>query len=328
MALIGTFQMPNSFCQKLKIQYPILLGGMLQVGKARLAAAVSEAGGLGILGAGAWTGDQLRGQIEQVRNLTDKPFGVNIPVRSLRSPELVEVALDQKVPAVTTSAGNPNRYTEELQRGGIYVIHVIPTVEHARKAQEAGVDAIIAEGYESGGFVNLEEVTTLILVPQVVEAVRLPVIAAGGIGNGRGLAAALALGAVGVQVGTRFLASEESEVTPAYKKALQLARDTDTVVVRGKKMAHRDLKDELLIRVTPNLDQASSEEWVALHERERVQERELREQLQERKMWPTRSAGQVAGLIHEILPAGEIITRMVREARDALRGSLGLLPGC
>jgi len=320
--------MQNVLCQSLNIRYPILLGGMLQVGRARLAAAVSEAGGLGVLGAGAWTGDELRGQIGQVRKLTDKPFGVNIPVRSLRSPELVDVVLEQKVPAVTTSAGDPKRYTKELQMGGIYVIHVVPTVEHARKAEETGVDAIIAEGYESGGFVNLEEVTTFVLVPQVVEAVRLPVIAAGGIGNGRGLAAAMSLGAVGVQVGTRFLASEESEVTPAYKKALQLARDTDTTVVRGRRMAHRDLKDELLIRIAPNLDKVTSEEWVALHERETVQEGEIQSQLHERKMWPTRSAGQVAGLIHEILPAREIITRMVREAHDALRGSMDLLPGC
>ena len=318
--------MSNILCQSLNIRYPILLGGMLQVGRARLAAAVSEAGGLGILGAGAWTGDELRNEIAQVRKLTDKPFGVNIPVRSARSPELVDVVLEEKVPAVTTSAGDPRRYSRELQRGGIYVIHVVPTVEHARKAQESGVDAIIAEGYESGGFVNLEEVTTFVLIPQVVESVRLPVIAAGGIGNGRGLAAALALGAMGVQVGTRFLASEEAEVTPAYKKALLLARDTDTMVVRGKRMAHRDLKDELLMRVTPNLDKVTSEEWIALHERERVQEGEIQSQLQERKMWPTRSAGQVAGLIHEVLPAREIMANMIQEAQAVLRGLSDLLP--
>jgi len=318
--------MSNILCQSLNIRYPILLGGMLQVGRARLAAAVSEAGGLGILGAGAWTGDELRNEIAQVRKLTDKPFGVNIPVRSARSPELVDVVLEEKVPAVTTSAGDPRRYGRELQRGGIYVIHVVPTVEHARKAQESGVDAIIAEGYESGGFVNLEEVTTFVLIPQVVESVRLPVIAAGGIGNGRGLAAALALGAMGVQVGTRFLASEEAEVTPAYKKALLLARDTDTMVVRGKRMAHRDLKDELLMRVTPNLDKVTSEEWIALHERERVQEGEIQSQLQERKMWPTRSAGQVAGLIHEVLPAREIMANMIQEAQAVLRGLSDLLP--
>jgi len=318
--------MSNILCQSLNIRYPILLGGMLQVGRARLAAAVSEAGGLGILGAGAWTGDELRNEIAQVRKLTDKPFGVNIPVRSARSPELVDVVLEEKVPAVTTSAGDPRRYSRELQRGGIYVIHVVPTVEHARKAQESGVDAIIAEGYESGGFVNLEEVTTFVLIPQVVESVRLPVIAAGGIGTGRGLAAALALGAMGVQVGTRFLASEEAEVTPAYKKALLLARDTDTMVVRGKRMAHRDLKDELLMRVTPNLDKVTSEEWIALHERERVQEGEIQSQLQERKMWPTRSAGQVAGLIHEVLPAREIMANMIQEAQAVLRGLSDLLP--
>ena len=163
-------------------------------------------------------------------------------------------------------------------------MHVVPTVEHARKAQETGVDAIIAEGSESGGFVNLEEVTTFILVLQVVRAVSLPVIAAGGIGNGQGLAAAMALGAVGVQAGTRFLATEESEATPAYKKALLLAGDTDTRVVHGQKMAHRDLKDELLAQVTPNLDVVKSEEWVALQEKERVQEGEIKSQLRKRTM--------------------------------------------
>jgi len=318
--------MRNILCQSLNIRYPILLGGMLQVGRPRLTAAVSEAGGLGILGAGAWTGGELRQQIAQVRNLTGKPFGVNIPVSSVRSAELVEVVCKQKVSAVTTSAGDPRRYTKELQRGGIYVSHVVPTVEHARKAQEAGVDAIIAEGYESGGFVNLEEVTTFILVPQVVEAVQLPVIAAGGIGNGGGLAAAMALGAVGVQVGTRFLASEESEVTPAYKKALLLARDTDTIVVRGKRMAHRDMKDELLMRVTPNIDKATSEECIAIHEWDGVNENEMQTYLSKRKIWPTCSAGQVAGLIHEILPAKEIMVRMVREAQTILRGLADLLP--
>ena len=319
--------MENILCQNLNIRYPILLGGMLQIGRARLAAAVSEAGGLGILGAGAWTGEELRGQIRQVRQLTAKPFGVNIPVRSPRAPELVDVILEQKIPVVTTSAGNARLYTQTLQKGGIYVMHAIPTVDHARRAQEAGVDAIIAEGYESGGFLSLEEVTTFILVPQVVEAVSLPVIAAGGIGNGRGLAAALALGAIGVQVGTRFLASEESEVTPSYKNALLLARDTDTTVVRGKRMAHRDLKDELLMRVKPGLDKVDSAEWVALHEQDKRNEDEIQAHLQERKGWPSRSAGQVAGLIHEILPAKEIMQCMVQEAQAILRGLGDLLPG-
>jgi len=316
--------MKNILCQSLNIRYPILMGGMLRVGRARLAAAVSEAGGLGILGAGGWMKDELRDQIAALRKRTAKPFGVNVPVRSPRSSELMEVVLEQKVPVVTTSAGDPARYTEALKKAGIYVLHVVPTVEHARKAQGAGVDAIIAEGFESGGFVNLEEVTTFILVPQVIEAVHLPVLAAGGIGNGRGLAAALALGAAGVQVGTCFLASEESEVTLAYKKALLLATDTDTVVVRGKSMARRELKDELLTRVIPNLDKATTKNWV-VHERGEWKENEVQSQLKERGIWPTRSAGQVAGLIHEILPAKEIIVRMVHEARDVLKGLGDLL---
>jgi enoyl-[acyl-carrier protein] reductase II len=319
--------MENVICRNLRIKYPILLGGMLQVGTARLAAAVSAAGGLGILGAGSWTGEELRRQIRRVRKSTEKPFGVNIPVRSVRAAELVEVVGEEKIPAVTTSAGDPGRYTKDLQKRGIYVMHVVPTVEHARKAQEAGVNAIIAEGYESGGFVNLQEVTTFILVPQVAKAVSLPVLAAGGIGDGRGLAAALALGAVGVQVGTRFLASEESEVPPAYKRALLLARDTDTFVVRGSRMAHRDLKEDLLLQVTPRLDPVSAEDWLAVNEKEKREEGDIRSLLRDRKIWPTRSAGQVAGLIGEILPVREILDRMIREAHEVLRGGEDLLPG-
>jgi enoyl-[acyl-carrier protein] reductase II len=293
---------------------------MLQLGRARLVAAVSEAGGLGILGAGAWSAEELQEQIRQVRELTKNPFGVNIPVRSPRSPELVHVVREEKIPAVTTSAGDPRRYTQELRRAGIYVLHVVPTVEHARRAGEAGVDAVIAEGVESGGFVSLEEVTTFVLVPQVVEAVNLPVLAAGGIGDGRGLAAALALGAVGVQVGTRFLASEESEAGAGYKEALRQARDTDTVVVRGNRMAHRDLKDELLARVGANPGLETSREWIAAHEKDSAGEHEMQARLRERKNWPTRSAGQVAGLVREVLPVKEIIDRMVKDAREVLQG--------
>jgi enoyl-[acyl-carrier protein] reductase II len=305
----------NILCEMVGIKYPILLGGMLFVGRARLAAAVSNAGGLGILGAGAMGSEELKGEIREIRSLTERPFGINIPVRSPRAGDLVRVAVEETVKIVTTSAGDPFQFTEPLKQKGVMVIHVIPTVAHARRAQDAGVDAVVAEGSESGGYINLEEVTTMALVPQVVDAVKLPVIAAGGIADARGLVAALALGAVGVQMGTRFLATTECEIPDDYKKALLLAGDTDTVVVRGKITAHRDLKKELISKVQESKGDAlvSVEEMVSQFERG-----SLREFPKDEIRWAGRSAGQSAGLIHEILPVEKVISRMMAEVHTLM----------
>jgi len=306
------------------IKYPILLGGMLFVGKAKLVAAVSNAGGLGILGGGAMGSEELREEIREIRSLTERPFGINIPVRSPRAEALVQGVFEEGVKIVSTSAGDPFQFTKPLKQRGVIVIHVVPTVAHARRAQDAGVDAIVAEGSESGGYINLEEVTTMALVPQVVDVVKLPVIAAGGIADARGLVAALALGAVGVQMGTRFLATKECEIPDDYKKALLLARDTDTVVVRGKITAHRDLKKELIAKVqeSEGVPLVSVEEMVSQFEREGV-----REFPKDGIRWAGRSAGQSAGLIHEILPVEKVIIRMMAEAQalmTSLTKKLGL----
>jgi enoyl-[acyl-carrier protein] reductase II len=306
------------------IKYPILLGGMLFVGKAKLVAAVSNAGGLGILGGGAMGSEELREEIREIRSLTERPFGINIPVRSPRAEALVQGVFEEGVKIVSTSAGDPFQFTKPLKQRGVIVIHVVPTVAHARRAQDAGVDAIVAEGSESGGYINLEEVTTMALVPQVVDVVKLPVIAAGGIADARGLVAALALGAVGVQMGTRFLATKECEIPDDYKKALLLARDTDTVVVRGKITAHRDLKKELIAKVqeSEGVPLVSVEEMVSQFEREGV-----REFPKDGIRWAGRSAGQSAGLIHEILPVEKVIGRMMAEAQalmTSLTKKLGL----
>jgi enoyl-[acyl-carrier protein] reductase II len=308
----------NILCQMMGIRHPILLGGMLFVGRARLVAAVSNAGGLGILGAGAMGADELQEEIRQVRSLTDRPFGLNIPVRSPRAEALVQVVFEEAVKIVSTSAGDPFQFTEPLKQKGVIVIHVVPTVAHARRAQDAGVDVIVAEGSESGGYINLEEVTTMALVPQVVDAVKLPVVAAGGIADARGLVAALALGAVGVQMGTRFLATRECEIPDDYKKALLLARDTDTVVVRGKITAHRDLKKELIAKAQESEGEplVSVEEMVTQFERGGI-----REFPKDGIRWAGRSAGQSAGLIHEILPVEKLIGRMMAEV-PALMASL------
>ena len=310
--------MENILCQMMGIRHPILLGGMLFVGRARLVAAVSDAGGLGILGAGAMGADELKEEIRQVRSLTDRPFGLNIPVRSPRAEALVQVVFEEAVKIVSTSAGDPFQFTEPLKQKGVIVIHVVPTVAHARRAQDAGVDVIVAEGSESGGYINLEEVTTMALVPQVVDAVKLPVVAAGGIADARGLVAALALGAVGVQMGTRFLATRECEIPDDYKKALLLARDTDTVVVRGKITAHRDLKKELIA----NAQESEGEPLVSVEEMVTQFERGgIREFPKDGIRWAGRSAGQSAGLIHEILPVEKLIGRMMAEV-PALIASL------
>jgi enoyl-[acyl-carrier protein] reductase II len=310
--------MGNILCDMLGIKYPILLGGMLFVGRARLVSAVSEAGGLGVLGAGAMGPETLREEIRQIRSLTDQPFGINIPLRSPMAEVLVQLAIQESVRVVATSAGNPSLFTRSLKEKEIIVVHVVPTVAHALQAQEAGVDAVVAEGSESGGYINLEEVTTMALVPQVVDAVSLPVIAAGGIADARGLVAALALGAVGVQMGTRFLASEESDIPNDYKRAILLARDTDTVVVREKGAAHRDLKKELIERVSGSeVDTIPVKEVMSLLEKGT---------LKQLPKWIVSSAGQSAGLIHEILAVGKVIHLMMKGAHEIMASLPGKLP--
>jgi len=308
--------MGNVLCEMLGIDYPILLGGMLFVGRSGLVAAVSEAGGLGVLGAGAMGIEELKEEIGRIKAQTDRPFGLNIPVRRPKAELLIQVAAEESVKVVTTSAGDPFRYTKLLKEAGIAVIHVIPTVAHALRAEEAGVDAVVAEGSESGGYINTEEVTTLALVPQVVDAVSIPVIAAGGIADARGFVAALALGAAGIQMGTRFLATEESIVPEDYKRALVLAKDTDTTVVRGQRAAHRDLKKELLQRVSSESEQnrlIQVEEMV-----ERFEKEEMKEYPKDGVKWAGRSAGQSAGLVREILPVKEVIDRIMEGAGEIL----------
>ena len=311
--------MKNPICRALNIRYPIILGGMVKVGTAPLAAAVSEAGGLGILGAAAWKPDEFREQIRLVRQATDRPFGANIVVSSPLAEQQVEVVIKEKLPVVTTSAGGAARYTALLKDHGVYVMHVVPTVEFALQAQAAGVDAIVAEGSESGGFTSLEEVSTLTLVPQVVDAVNLPVLAAGGIGDGRGLAAALALGAIGVQVGTRFLATAEAEIPDDYKRALVMAADTDTMLHRSKKAALRLMKDDLRRRVSEAMKEAFTENSEKLGDWDAHVKSEP-------KTTPW-AAGQVAGLVREVASVRDVIEGMVRGAENIFASNRQVFSG-
>ena len=293
--------MPNAICQALGIRHPIILGGLARVGTARLASAVSNAGGLGLLGSGAWNSQELRAHIERLRELSDASFGVNIPVRSEYAEELVDTVIEERVRVVSTSAGNPRRFTARLKENGIFVIHVVSTVSFAVKAEEAGVDAVVAEGSESGGRTSLEEVSTMVLVPQVVDAVRCPVFAAGGIGDGRGLAAALALGANGVQMGTMFMATEECEIPRAFKEMMIQAGETDTALFRRERDARRSLKKEFIQAMLDSHPHIAAE-------------------LQSDERSLNRGTGQITGLVREIRTVKDTIDMMVRQAIEMLPG--------
>jgi enoyl-[acyl-carrier protein] reductase II len=227
--------MKNRITEMLKIRHPIAMGGMAGVTDAPLVAAVSEAGGLGTLGAFKETAESLQLQILQLTSLTEKPFAVNIPLVVPQAPELISVVLENRVPVVVTAAGNPAIYTKRLRDAGIRVLHVVPCVDQARRAEEAGVDALIAEGCESGGFGSPYEIGTIVLVPQVVDAVKIPVLAAGGIADARGYAACLMLGAEGASIGTAFLLTKEAaRVGSAWRREMLEAGDTSTkITARG-----------------------------------------------------------------------------------------------
>jgi enoyl-[acyl-carrier protein] reductase II len=225
----------NPICKLLNIKYPIFQGGMAWIGTAELASAVSNAGGLGIIGAGHMPPDILRAEIQKAKKWTDKPFGVNIMLMSPFVKEVMQVVVDERVAVVTTGAGNPAEYLPALKEVGTKVIPVVASVALARRLVRSGVDAVIAEGTESGGHIG--DITTMALVPQVVDAVDVPVIAAGGIGDSRGITAAIALGASGVQMGTRFVVSEECIAHENYKNLVLKAKDRSTVVT-GRSTGH------------------------------------------------------------------------------------------
>ncbi|MDQ0202800.1 enoyl-[acyl-carrier-protein] reductase FabK [Pectinatus haikarae] len=225
----------NRLCKLLNIQYPIFQGGMAWIGTAELAAAVSNAGGLGIIGAGHMPPDMLRAEIQKAKKWTQKPFGVNIMLMSPFVKEVMQVVLEEKIPVITTGAGNPGEYIPALKEIGSKVIPVVASVALAKRLVRTGVDAVIAEGLESGGHIG--EITTMSLVPQIVDAVDVPVIAAGGIGDARGVLAAFSLGASGVQMGTRFVLSDECIAHENYKKLVLKARDRSTVVT-GRATGH------------------------------------------------------------------------------------------
>lgn len=306
--------MRTVICDLLGIKYPIIQGGMAWVATAPLAAAVSNAGGLGIIGAGNMPGELLRQEIKKCRNLTSKPFGVNIYYLSPCVKEVVDVVIEERVPVVTTGAGNPGKDMPRFKAQGIKVIPVVSAVALAKRLERTGADAIIAEGMECGGHIG--DTTTMTLVPQVVSAVSVPVIAAGGIADGRGLAAALALGAQGVQMGTRFVASTECTVHEKYKEAIIKAKDRSTVVT-GASFGHpvRVLNNKFAREFLHREQQGASQQ-----ELEQLGTGRLRAAVQDGDVeYGSLMCGQVAGLIKEVLPVEKIISQIVAEADEILQ---------
>ena len=298
----------------LGIKYPIFQGAMAQIARHELVSAVSNAGALGILASGGVSPEELRKEIQQCKVLTDKPFAVNLMLMMPNIDEIIDVVIEEDVKIVTTGAGTPRKFMPRLKEAGIKVIPVIPSVKAAVKMEELGCDAVVVEGMEAGGHVGTS--TTMALLPQVTSAVKIPVVAAGGIADGRGMAAAYCLGASGVQMGTVFLASEECPVTDAYKNMIVEAVDTSTTLTGEKFGAPvRCIKNELTKRYHELEEQSST-----LMELEELTLGSLRRAVYDGDVENgSVMAGQIAGLVTEICPVKNIIEDVIKEAREVLK---------
>lgn len=294
----------NSIASLFGIKYPIVQAGMIWCSPWELAAAVSNAGGLGLIGSGSMYPDVLRTHIQKCKKATDKPFGVNVPLMYPDIDRHMQVIAEEQVPIVFTSAGNPKTWTSWLKERGTKVVHVVASVKFALKAQEAGVDAVVAEGFEAGGHNGREETTTFCLIPMIRAAVSVPLLAAGGIATGRGMLAAMALGADGVQIGTRFAASAESSAHPGFKKKITEVQEGDTMLVMKKLMPVRLIRNRFFEKVKEAEDKGASEEELKdILGRARAKKGMFEGDLEEGEL----EIGQVAGLIREIKPAGKIV---------------------
>lgn len=300
----------------LEIEYPIIQGGMAWVAEHHLAAAVSEAGGFGLIGAANAPADWVREQIRKTKELTDRPFGVNVMLMSPYADEVARVIAEEGVKAVTTGAGNPEKYMELWKERNIKVIPVVASVALAKRMERCGADAVVAEGCESGGHIG--ESTTMTLVPQVVDAVDIPVIAAGGIGDGRGIAAAFMLGAKGVQMGTRFVVTKECQAHPAYKERIIRAKDIDTRVT-GRSTGHpiRALRNDMTKAYLQKEQEGASTEELEL-----LASGALRRAVQEGDIHNgSLMSGQIAGLIKEEVSCKQLIDTLVSQTKEALNRS-------
>lgn len=300
------------------IQYPIIQAGMVWASGWRLASAVSNAGGLGLIGSGSMYPDILREHIQKCKTATDKPFGVNVPLLYPNIAEHIQIIIEEKVPIVFTSAGNPKTWTAKLKEHGIKVIHVVSSSKFAFKAQEAGCDAVVAEGFEAGGHNGREETTTLVLIPAVCAAVSIPVIAAGGIATGKQMLATMVLGASGVQVGSRFVASEEASSHINFKNAVLNAKEGDTQLALKKLTPVRLIRNQFFQQVQQAENSGASAETLAsLLGRGRAKLGMFEGNLEEGEL----EIGQVSALVNEIKPAADIVNEIWTEYSDAIKNT-------
>nr|WP_294993569.1 nitronate monooxygenase [uncultured Sediminibacterium sp.] len=290
--------------------YPLIQAGMIWASGWRLASAVSNAGGLGLLGAGSMYPDVLREHIQKCKAATDKPFGVNVPLLYPDIEQLMQIIVEEKVPIVFTSAGNPKTWTGFLKEKGIKVVHVVSSSKFAKKAEEAGCDAVVAEGFEAGGHNGREETTTMVLVPAVCEAVSIPVIAAGGIATGRQMLAAMILGAEAVQIGSRFVCTPEASSHLAFKEAIVNAQEGDTQLAMKKVVPVRLLKNKFAQEIREaELRGASEEELKTILGRARAKKGMFEGDMNEGEL----EIGQVSAIIHDIKPAKEVVEEIMTE---------------
>lgn len=307
--------MQNRICSLFNIDYPIISGGMVWCSGWRLASTVSNAGGLGLIGAGSMHPETLHEHIVKCKKATNKPFGVNIPLLYPEIEKVIPIILEEKVPIVFTSAGNPKTWTPLLQAHGIKVAHVVSSSKFARKCEEAGVDAIVAEGFEAGGHNGREETTTLCLLPAVRQATSLPLIAAGGIGTGAAMAAVMALGAEGVQIGTRFALTEESSAHPNFKNLCLNLNEGDTQLVLKKLAPTRLAKSNFLNKIRSAEDAGvSADQLKEILGKGRAKKGIFEGDLQEGEM----EIGQIATLFHESQSATEIIQEIITDYRNTV----------
>lgn len=307
--------MQNKITSLFNIRYPLIQAGMIWCSGWELASAVSNAGGLGIIGSGSMYPEILEEHIIKCKAATDKPFAVNLPMLYPNIEEHIQTIIKHKVPVVFTSAGNPKTYTARLKEQGIKVVHVVSSVKFAKKAEEAGVDAVVAEGFEAGGHNGRDETTTLCLIPMVAKEIRIPLIAAGGIGTGRGMLAALNLGADGVQIGSRFVATPESSAHEHFKNVVINAQEGDTMLTLKELTPVRLIKNDFYQRVEQAYEEcATPEELNELLGRGRAKKGMFEGDLVEGEL----EIGQISGLIREIKPAAEIVAEIITEYKQAL----------
>jgi len=307
--------MQNRITSLFGIKYPIIQAGMIWTSGWKLASAVSNAGGLGLIGAGSMYPEVLLEHIQKCKRATDKPFGVNIPMLYPDLDELFRIILDEGVKIVFTSAGNPKTYTAMLKEHGVTVVHVVSSLKFALKAQEAGVDAIVAEGFEAGGHNGRDETTTMVLIPAVKEEIKIPLIAAGGIASGKQMLAAMILGADGVQVGSRFVTSTEASAHESFKKEVVLAKEGATQLTLKELAPVRLLKNKFYLEVQEAYEHgASISELKALLGRARAKKGMFEGDLDNGEL----EIGQVSAMIHKIMPAAEIIEELLHDYNNAL----------